>query len=174
VHYLQTFRLSYVWLVENICLSVVCKIRSLTGLELPVAVWAVRPVTTRLWHCFCYLAGLFLSNPWRSLRTFKHCCANTWGVRICGWHFSLWNILVNKRLQKQREYFGLYWYWRDKGKSGFFSLIFAMVVVPPVFLSSGLLLFCLINRNDLQKLNRKVIPCSVVKMSPVSERGFTD
>lgn len=112
----------------------------MTCLELSYAAWAVWPDTGRQWHCFCYLTELFLSNPWRSLRTFKHCCANTWWVRICGWHFSLWNILVNKHLQKQRKYFELYWYWKEKRKSGVFPLLFATAVVPSISLSSGLLL----------------------------------
>lgn len=59
-------------------------------------------------------------------------------------------------------------------KKGGFPLLFAMAVLLPVSLSLGLYystcLSCLINMNDLQKLNQKVISFSVVKTSPVLER----
>lgn len=115
---------------------------TVTCLELSDAAWAMSPDTGRQWHCFCYLTELFLSNPWRSLRTFKRCCANTWWVRICSWHFLPWNILVNKHLQKKKKKERMFWtilILKEEEKV-VFPLLFAMAVLSSISLSLGLLL----------------------------------
>lgn len=97
--------------MKRICLCISCKISSLWLASSCQFLSAVGPVcdqppegkgtVSATWLNF------FLSNPQRSSRTFRHYCANTQWIRFCDWHFSLWNILASKHLQKQREHYGL-------------------------------------------------------------------
>lgn len=140
------------------CLCMFCKISSLWFASSCHFLSAVGPVcdqppegngtVSATW------LNLFLSNPQRSSGTFRHYCANTQWIRFCYWHFSLWNILVNKHLQKQRESFDTkrrrishffpYFHFFCNGRSSVYHLF-------------------LISLNVLQKLNQKIVPFTVVK-----------